>query len=104
MRDVHECFREEDPSVNQDLPPSQDEVALHRCQDVPTVSVVTPGAPVEKHHVVIGWGQFGVDTDDRVAQVGEDPTLYATASDRCTPSMPAMARCAGVSRWSSPRS
>ncbi len=68
--------------MNQDLPPSQDEVALHRCQDVPTVSVVTPGAPVEKHHVVIGWGQFGVDTDDRVAQVGEDPTLYATASDR----------------------
>ena len=68
--------------MDQDLSSPQDEVALDRCQDVPTVSVVTPGAPVEKHHVVIGWGQFGVDTDDRVAQVGEDPTLYATASDR----------------------
>jgi len=68
--------------VDQDLPPPQDDVALNRCQDLPTVSVVTPGAPLEKHHVVIGWGQVGVDTDDHVAQVGESHTLYATASDR----------------------
>jgi outer membrane protein assembly factor BamB len=69
--------------MHQDPTSLSDYVALNSCQDLPPVSVVTIGAPVEERQTFyFGGGQVGVDPNDHVALVGEPPTLYIAASDR----------------------
>lgn len=69
--------------MHQDPTPVSDDVTLHRCQDLPPLSVVMIAAPVEERQTFyLGVGQVGVDIDDRVAPVGEHQLFYVTASDR----------------------
>lgn len=71
--------------MRQDPTSPSDGVVLQGCQDQPPISVVTRVAPVgehQRHSVVVGWGQVGIDPDDHVALMGEQQTLYVTCSDR----------------------
>lgn len=76
-------FNEEDLAMQQDPTPISDDVTLYRCQDLPSLSVVSIGAPVEERQTFyLGVGQVGVDTNNHVAPVGEHRLLYITDSDR----------------------
>ena len=69
--------------MHQNPTPLSDDVTLHRCQDLPLLSVVTIAAPVEERQTFyLGVGQVGVDTNDHVSLVGEHRLLYITDSDR----------------------
>ena len=84
--------------MHQDPTSPSEDVALNRCQDQPPVSVVTATPPEEepqRHSLVVGWGQVGIDPNDHVALLGEQQTLYLTCLDRLF----AINASDGTARW-----
>jgi len=71
--------------MHQDPTSPSEDAALNRCQDQPPVAVVTATSPKgepQRHSLVVGWGQVGIDLDDHIALLGEQQTLYVACSDR----------------------